>query len=276
MTATPTPTVDKTYHLLAPLPCDPSTDGPSCTSKGLETFDPTQANNLGGYLNLMIKIIIGICAVLAMVMIVMGGIEWMTSELPGNKEHGKERIQGAVFGLVLALCAWTLLYTINPSLLVSDLSSLKDATVTVVLKTEDVAQGCTNGTCVGQKQGADWASIAGSKATPVPYVTTNNPECVKVGDQNCTSTFGLDTSALQATQWGCKCNLVVTGGTESGLHSATTSHKPGSATIDLRVSTDLDNYIMKNGTPGTNNGDSIYTIGGVNYFNEGDHWHVYK
>jgi len=137
-TSTPSSVVPPTssYTLLAPLPCDKS--DANCHGGQLTTFDPTQANNIGGYLNLMIKIFIGLCAVLAMVMIVMGGIEWMTSELPGNKEHGKERIQGAVFGLVLALGAWTLLYTINPSLLVSDLSSLKDTTVDVTLNSNSI------------------------------------------------------------------------------------------------------------------------------------------
>jgi hypothetical protein len=79
----------------------------------------------------MITIFIGICAVLAVVMIVIGGLEYMTSELPGNKEHGKERITGAVFGLILALGAYALLYTINPNLLNSDLA-LPDATVQVI------------------------------------------------------------------------------------------------------------------------------------------------
>ena len=145
-TATIAP-VDTSYHLLAPLPCQ-SCDT-CCNSSGqLTTFDPTQANNLGAYLNLMIKIFIGICAVLAVVMIVMGGIEWMTSELPGNKEQGKERIKGAVFGLILALGAWTLINQINPDILKADLSSLQTASVTVGLTADQqIANFTGNGTC---------------------------------------------------------------------------------------------------------------------------------
>ncbi|MEK7471201.1 MAG: pilin [Patescibacteria group bacterium] len=96
------------YNLLAPLP---KTDGTTMSSY------PTQDGNLSVYLNLMIKLFIGICAVLAVIMIVMGGIEYMTSELPGMKSEGKERIRNAIFGLLLALGAWTLLNTINPNLL---------------------------------------------------------------------------------------------------------------------------------------------------------------
>lgn len=112
---------DKTYHFLAPLP-------------GLEEpFDPTQPGNLGTYLNIMINLFIGICAVLAVIMIVMGGLEYMTSELISSKEHGKERINSAIFGLILALGAWTILYTINPDLLNTELSSLKNVEVVIDL-----------------------------------------------------------------------------------------------------------------------------------------------
>ena len=119
-----------------------STDGCSCTyvlsaplpdSNGgvMNNFDPSQNNNIGVYLNLMIKLFIGICAVLAVIMIVMGGIEYMTSELPGLKSDGKGKITNAILGLILALGAWTLLNTINPNILNTDLSSLAEVTVTV-------------------------------------------------------------------------------------------------------------------------------------------------
>ncbi|MBU0999395.1 pilin [Patescibacteria group bacterium] len=100
-----------TYVLLAPLPDD--------NGETIDTFDPTAEGSgaLGDYLNIMIKLFIGICAVLAVIMIVMGGIEYMTTELISGKEAGKERILHAIFGLLLALSAWTLLYTINPNLL---------------------------------------------------------------------------------------------------------------------------------------------------------------
>ncbi len=115
----PAGTADTTkYQLLAPLPDNTSQDGT------MSSFDPTGDNKIGGYLNLMIKLFIGICAVLSVIMIVIGGIEYMTSELPGLKSAGKERIIHAIFGLILALGAWTLLYTINPDLLKSDLGSL--------------------------------------------------------------------------------------------------------------------------------------------------------
>jgi hypothetical protein len=122
--------LDPKYYLLAPLPCE---GGAGCdpATKTLTYYDPSQNNNLSPYLNLMIHLFIGICAVLAVIMIVLGGIEYMTSELPGNKEHGKERILGAIFGLILALGAWTLLNEINPDLLNADLKNLAAVNVDV-------------------------------------------------------------------------------------------------------------------------------------------------
>lgn len=114
---------DLTYTPLAPLP---DTQGGFLT-----TFDSAKTNAFGDYLNTIIRLFIGICAVLAMVMIVIGGIEYMTSELSGHKEEGKERITNAIFGLLIALGAFALLNTINPQLLDVGLSGLPKAEVSL-------------------------------------------------------------------------------------------------------------------------------------------------
>jgi len=107
------------YNALAQLPCPSGVSGCS----GNNTSYPV-TGDLSGYLNTAIAIFIGICAVLAVIMIIIGGLEYMTSELISNKEHGKERITNAIFGLLLALGAWTILNTINPNLLKTDLSNM--------------------------------------------------------------------------------------------------------------------------------------------------------
>jgi len=127
-------TPDTNYVLLAPLPC-PTTSS-LCVGGKLVSFDPTGKNNLGKYLNIIIIIFIGCCGVTAVVVIVIGGVEYMTSELPGNKEHGKERILQGCGGLVIALFAWPLLNQINPDLLKSDFSTLEKINVTVQLEPE--------------------------------------------------------------------------------------------------------------------------------------------
>ncbi len=113
--------VNTSYTLLAPLP-------------GLEApLDVAGKTALGKYLNIMITLIIGIAAVLAMVMIVMGGIQYMTTELISSKEEGKKRITNAIFGLLLALGSYLLLNTINPDLLKTDIK-IEEAKVEVLLQ----------------------------------------------------------------------------------------------------------------------------------------------
>lgn len=106
--ATPaTPATETNYKLLAPLP-------------GLINFESDPGINpcpFGKYMNIMIKLIIGIASVLAVIMIMKGGFEYMTSSLPSGKESGRGTITQAILGLLIALGAYLLLYTINPNLL---------------------------------------------------------------------------------------------------------------------------------------------------------------
>ena len=93
----------------------------------------------------MIKIFIGLCAVLAVVMIVIGGLEYMTSELAHTKESGKDRITHAVLGLLIALGAYALLFTINPDLIKIDTDKIPNASVTTTPTSEATTR--SGGTC---------------------------------------------------------------------------------------------------------------------------------
>lgn len=60
---------------------------------------------------------LAIAAALAVIMIVWGGVEIMLSESLFKKEDGKKKIEDAIWGLLLALVSWLILYTINPTIL---------------------------------------------------------------------------------------------------------------------------------------------------------------
>jgi hypothetical protein len=98
---------DDDYHLLAPLP------GFSVANKALQ---------LGDYLNIIFKIAIGICAALAVVMIVVYSFMYMGEESVFGKTQAKNRIGMALGGLLLALGAYAILNTINPDLVSGTLS----------------------------------------------------------------------------------------------------------------------------------------------------------
>lgn len=97
-----------TYKLLEPL------GTPNGNLTEFTTGDPCPFVR---YLNIVIEIFLGICAVLAMIMIIGGGFEYVTSELPSAKGNGKARITNAVFGFIIALAGYVLLNTVNPKLL---------------------------------------------------------------------------------------------------------------------------------------------------------------
>ncbi len=54
--------------------------------------------------------------ILAVIMITIGGVEYIISIVPGKKEQGKKRIWNAIYGLILLFAAYMILRTINPAL----------------------------------------------------------------------------------------------------------------------------------------------------------------
>ncbi|MFA6269662.1 MAG: pilin [Candidatus Paceibacterota bacterium] len=91
------------YQVLAPLPGVADNVGDTTT---LEKYVPA-----------IFKLAIGLSTVAAVLMIVIGGFEYMTTDAIQGKSAGKERIKNAVFGLILVIGAWLILFTINPNLI---------------------------------------------------------------------------------------------------------------------------------------------------------------
>jgi len=90
------------YVPLAPIPGTTATNG--------------SGTNLSTYLTGMFKVGIAVAGVLTFLMIVWGGFTYLSTDAIMGKEEGKERIQRALGGLVLALGAYIILNTINPQL----------------------------------------------------------------------------------------------------------------------------------------------------------------
>ncbi len=100
-------TSDGSYVPLAKLPGTTNSNG----TLSLNTYIP-------GIFNLAV----GIAAVLAVLMIIIGGVEYMTTDAISGKAEGKARINNALWGLLLVLVSYILLHTINPKLTVFDLN----------------------------------------------------------------------------------------------------------------------------------------------------------
>lgn len=88
---------------------------------GVTESGTNQISNLSTYIVGMFQLLIGVAAALAVVMIVIGGIEYMSTDAIGGKSDGKKKIENALWGLALAISSYLILNTIDPSFLNSDI-----------------------------------------------------------------------------------------------------------------------------------------------------------
>ena len=87
--------------------------------------------DLKGYLTGLFEVTIGVAGILAVVMIVICGIQMMGSPSVSQKSASKECITNAIFGLLLAVGSWIILNSINSQLLLNDLHLADTALVPI-------------------------------------------------------------------------------------------------------------------------------------------------
>jgi hypothetical protein len=279
----PVTVVAQGYELLEPLPYIQTSDGHTT----VQAFIPGA-----------IKLAIALAAALSVIMIMIGGIQYMTTDTLGTKANARQTIQNAIFGFVLTISAWLILFTLNPKLVEIDLSGVKD-----VRQGPNIAASST-GSSVG---GTTWYSdqtVRDMLNKPPLNISVNKSNCAKVGDSNCTSVYDLSSNVingLKSLRNGCTgCLIEITGGTEYWLHGNAkhevnlnnSQHKPakdGGRAVDLNANVTLTSYIKRVGrampehTKTCSNGQvrlsynlsgAVYTINDCSALSTGIHWHV--
>ncbi len=86
-----------------------------CDDKNPDCAIPWMAEYLSAIFEYSIKII----GILAIIVIMLGGIIWLTAA--GSKERlgqAMNFIKGGILGIVIALCSWALLFILNPNLVI--------------------------------------------------------------------------------------------------------------------------------------------------------------
>ena len=101
------PTSGSGFTALAPIP--------GLTDQGATSV--INATSLANFFNNLYKYLIGVAAILAVIMIIWGGLEISTKDSVSQHSEGRERIQQAIFGLVLVLAPVLVFSIINPSIL---------------------------------------------------------------------------------------------------------------------------------------------------------------
>lgn len=114
-----------TYNLLAPIG-----KIKSMSTNCQDADDTCISNNISKYLNFIFKFMIGLCAALAVIMLIINGFTYMGDESVFGKTEAKHKMFSAIFGLFIALAAWVILNTINPDL-VSTKITIDSADITV-------------------------------------------------------------------------------------------------------------------------------------------------
>ena len=73
--------------------------------------------SVNAYANTLFTFALGISAVLAVLMITIGGVRYTLSAVsPSEKSAAKEMIKNAISGLIIVFAAWLILNTIDPTL----------------------------------------------------------------------------------------------------------------------------------------------------------------
>lgn len=97
------------YQLLEPLPCIDGT-GQKCTDGAIKSI------NTDGYIVFLFKFSIAFAAVAAVVVIIISGFQYATTDIISSKGNAVTRIQSALMGLVTILASILILQTIDPRL----------------------------------------------------------------------------------------------------------------------------------------------------------------
>lgn len=94
------------YKLLAPI-----------GNLDFVSYDSDEDNFVGDYLAKLFKLAIGIIAVLAVIMLIVAGIQYMGEDSIFGKTKAKNQMTNAILGLLIALGSYAILYTISPDLI---------------------------------------------------------------------------------------------------------------------------------------------------------------
>ncbi len=81
-------------------------------------FDPKKPTviDLGDYINQAYAWMIGAGMTIAIVMVMIGGLQYVLAAGSGSVEKGKKRIRNGIIGFILLLCVNLILQTVNPNM----------------------------------------------------------------------------------------------------------------------------------------------------------------
>jgi len=255
------------------------------------SYDPGKDNFVGNYLPIIFELAIGIISALAVIMLIVAGIQYMGEDSIFGKTKAKNQMTNALLGLLIALGSFAILNTISPNLIGTELKIRKlsvgldesvhgDAPHSAMMDKETGELYFCNDK--NYTKGKDWGKDSRYESAAITRaklkendIQVNKTECEKIGDENCTSVYGLKIDGVLNLKEKCpSCNVIITGGTECWLHSVNTNHRPGNKIVDLNINDGVKGYIEdarwsvreKIGEWGGETNVSVFSIDGVGRF----------
>jgi len=230
--------------------------------------NPCDTGDVANFVNGLIDFLIRMLGVIAVIVLVVTGIQLVTSGGDESKwTAAKERFTNVVIGIVIILAAWLVVDTIMEALTGDGLDFWGRLTGGEYGAGTALVDGGAAGVATGQYTNAEARSTL---ATAGVGVNAQEPQ---------TSLEGMNQSTVNEVirlRQACGCDVTVTGGTESGHSTSGTYNHASGSKVDLRVNANLNNYIASNYTSsGTrSDGATLYTNGSIVYAREGDHWDI--
>lgn len=142
-------------------------------------------SNIGDFILLMYKWLVTVASILAVIMIIVSGVQWITSG--GNSESissAKSRISGAVIGLFIAYMSYFILNTINPNLV-----NFRIPQVWLVRPQSLMPEFCADALIKGQKLQYAYVSDVGKENDPLPPANQLQYTTMKEKDLGCGKGF---------------------------------------------------------------------------------------
>lgn len=265
------------YQLLEPIP--------QLLSPG-----STSSTNAAVFLVGLFKLLIGLAGVMAVIMIIYGGVIKMSSDAVSEQSKANEIISNAIWGLIFAIAAWLILYTINPRLveIKFDIKPVETTNATVPgapgLRPGETAPTPGPGAAMTQEEIA--ASNQIKKTLENSGVGVNAGPCTQGQGYGCTNLNGLPNHVVQGLitlKKDCGCIVTVSGGTEPGPHKTHGVDKP---IVDLRNEGSLRSWLTSKKYITPDGNGAVVPLSGTGRKviftfekagqgrSTGDHWHL--
>jgi len=205
------------------------------------------AGRLNTYLEDIYRFAFWTVGIAVVFMLTIGGFMYLTSA--GNTsrmESAKTVIFDAILGLVLALVAWLFLYVVNPNLVNLNLTavSIRPISSTAPASTTGDATG---GTTPPPTSSGLYTHAEAMAALANGISVSSSGNCSNQNNASCTSLEGIPApvvNRINALRNASGCNLVITGGTETGHET----HGTGRGSVDFREDSCLGNFLRDNVT----------------------------